>query len=94
MDGRGRALDNIFTERLWRSLKYEEVYLHDYENPRQARQGVTAYCPLYNFERPHQALNYLTPADLYLTRMNGLTNVNERHPTYIMLITLKKGTGH
>jgi putative transposase len=69
MDGRGRAMDNIFTERLWRSVKYEEVYLNDYANPRQARQGLTDYFQLYNYERPHQALAYLTPADLYLTRM-------------------------
>lgn len=81
MDGRGRAMDNIFTERLWRSVKYEEVYLNEYVTPRQARQGLTDYFYLYNYERPHQALDYLTPAELYLTRMNMLTNgtnVNER----------------
>ena len=50
MDGRGRALDNIFTERLWRSLKYEEVYLHDYETLRQARSGIAAYFTFYNLE--------------------------------------------
>ena len=66
MDGRGRAMDNIFTERLWRSVKYEEVYLHDYENPRQARQGLTAYFEFYNNERPHQSLGYQTPAMVYL----------------------------
>ena len=64
MDGRGRALDNIFTERFWRSLKYEEVYLHDYGSPRDARQGITHYMGLYNHERPHQALDYRTPAAL------------------------------
>ena len=74
MDGRGRAMDNIFTERLWRSVKYEEVYLHDYANPRQARQGITHYFQLYNYDRPHQALDDLTPADLYLATMNLLTN--------------------
>jgi putative transposase len=74
MDGRGRAMDNIFTERLWRSVIYEEVYLNDYATPRQARQGLGAYFQLYNYERPHQALAYLTPADLYLTRINLLTN--------------------
>jgi putative transposase len=74
MDGRGRAMDNIFTERLWRSVKYEEVYLNDYANPRQARHGLTAYFQLYNYERPHQALDYLTPADLYFGRMNLLMN--------------------
>lgn len=66
MDGRGRALDNIFTERLWRSVKYEEVYLHDYETPRQARQGLAAYLTFYNQKRLHQSLGYRTPAEVYL----------------------------
>ena len=65
MDGRGRALDNIFTERLWRSLKYEEVYLHDYTSPRQARLGIERYLNFYNHQRPHQALDYRTPAEVY-----------------------------
>lgn len=65
MDGRGRALDNIFTERLWRTVKYEEVYLHDYASPREARQGLATYFQFYNFERPHQALNYERPAAVY-----------------------------
>jgi len=66
MDGKGRALDNIFTERLWRSVKYEEVYLADYGSPREARQGLARYFTFYNTERPHQALDYRRPADLYL----------------------------
>ena len=65
MDGRGRALDNIFTERLWRTVKYEEVYLHEYDSPREARQGLTRYFEFYGHERPHQALNYRTPAQVY-----------------------------
>lgn len=65
MDGRGRASDNIFTERLWRSVKYEEVYLNDYASPREARQGLSRYFHFYNFERPHQALDYQTPAAIY-----------------------------
>lgn len=65
MDGRGRALDNIFTERLWRSLKYEEVYLYEYQTPREARQGITRYFDMYNFERPHQSLKYKTPAAVF-----------------------------
>lgn len=65
MDGRGRALDNIFTERLWRSLKYEEVYLYDYETPRQAREGINRYMSLYNHKRPHQSLQYHTPAEIH-----------------------------
>ena len=65
MDGKGRALDNIFTERLWRTVKYEEVYLHDYLSPREARQALTRYFTFYNQERLHQALDYQTPAEVY-----------------------------
>lgn len=65
MDGRGRYLDNIFTERLWRTVKYENVYLNDYETLAEARQGLTAYLDFYNQKRRHQALNYSTPAQIY-----------------------------
>ena len=65
MDGKGRALDNIFTERLWRTVKYEEVYLHDYAHPREARQQLAAYFAFYNHRRLHQALDYRTPAEVY-----------------------------
>jgi putative transposase len=65
MDGKGRAIDNIFTERLWRSLKYEEVYLNEYTSPRQARQRVGDYLDFYNHRRPHQSLDYRTPAEVY-----------------------------
>lgn len=65
MDGRGRAFDNIFIERLWRTVKYEEVYLHDYENGGEASQRLSAYLEFYNEERLHQALDYLTPAKVY-----------------------------
>lgn len=65
MDGRGRALDNIAIERFWRSYKYEEVYLHEYASPREARQGTARYLSFYNHERPHQALAYCTPAARY-----------------------------
>jgi putative transposase len=68
MDGKGRALDNIFTERLWRTVKYEDVYLHDYGMPREARQGLTRYFDFYNHERPHQSLGYRTPAAVYFAR--------------------------
>lgn len=74
MDGRGRALDNIFTERLWRTVKYEEVYLHDYATPRDARQGLTRYFVFYNHERPHQALDYQTPAQIYFQREEAHTH--------------------
>ena len=62
MDGRGRYVDNIFTERLWRTVKYEEVYLADYETPKEARAGLSSYLRFYNEQRPHQALGNLTPA--------------------------------
>ena len=65
MDGRGRALDNVFTERLWRSLKYEEVYLKEYASPRDARAGVAGWLRFYNHERVHQALGYRTPTEVY-----------------------------
>lgn len=65
MDGRGRALDNVFVERLWRSVKYEEVYVKDYETVRDARQGLSDYFAFYNHERFHQALDYRTPMVVY-----------------------------
>jgi putative transposase len=61
MDGKGRCLDNIFCERLWRSLKYEEVYLKAYETPKEARKEIGKWFTFYNTERPHQALGYQTP---------------------------------
>ncbi|HEY4387240.1 MAG TPA: IS3 family transposase [Ktedonobacteraceae bacterium] len=64
-DGRGRALDNVFTERLWRSSKYEDVYIKDYATPRELRQGLTEYLRFYNERRLHQSLNYRPPAELY-----------------------------
>ena len=65
MDGRGRYVDNIFTERLWRTVKHEEVYLTEYETPRDARNGLSRYLSFYNEQRLHQALGYKTPAQLY-----------------------------
>ena len=71
MDGTGRAYDNIFVERLWRSLKYEQVYLHDYDTPLEARAGIGGWFDFYNHGRPHQALDYRTPAEVY-----GIINAN------------------
>ena len=65
MDGRGRALDNVFVERLWRTVKYEEVYLREYNTVREAQQGLRRYFGFYNDERLHQALGYRTPAAVY-----------------------------
>jgi len=66
MDGRGRFIDNIFVERLWRSVKYEEVYLHDYETVSDARNGIGRYFLLYNMERLHESLGYKTPYEIYV----------------------------
>lgn len=65
MDGRGRCMDNIFTERLWRTVKYEEVYLKSYETVATAIDQIGAFIHLYNYERPHQSLHYATPAGIY-----------------------------
>lgn len=64
-DGRGRALDNVFVERLWRSVKWEEVYLKDYQTVAEAMSGLGGYFRFYNYERPHQTLGYQTPAQVY-----------------------------
>lgn len=65
MDGRGRALDNVFVERLWRTVKYEEVYLKEYQDGWEAQESLTAYFHFYCHERIHQALDYRTPAEVY-----------------------------
>ncbi len=69
MDGKGRALDNIFTERLWRTVKYEEVCLSSYTQPKEARVSLTRYVDFYNHRRPHQALAYRTPAEVYFASL-------------------------
>ena len=82
MDGCGRAFDNIFTERLWRSVKYEEVYPKSYGKVEEARRNLGEYFDLYNQERPHQALAYRTPAEVHFgvnsRRCNNVTGVNKK----------------
>ncbi len=73
MDGRGRAFDNIFIERFWRTLKYQHIYLHDYETVVALWQGLRQYIQMYNEERPHQALKYQTPAEVYYGQMPVLS---------------------
>src|SRR5664280_2004994 len=68
MDGRGRCMDNIFIERLWRTVKYENVYLMHYGSVSEGRHGINSYFCLYNNQRPHQALKYQTPAEVYFQR--------------------------
>jgi putative transposase len=65
MDGRGRVFDNIFIERLWRSVKYEDIYLHDYATGPELERGLSTYFDFYNYERPHQAHNYQTPYAIF-----------------------------
>ena len=70
MDGRGRAYDNIFIERLWRSVKYEDIYLHQYQNIPECKVGLDEYFRFYDTERRHQSLDYKTPQEIY---SEGLT---------------------
>jgi putative transposase len=69
-DGRGRALDNVFVERLWRSVKYEDVYIKDYGSVVELETGLTEYFQLYNDHRPHQNLNYQTPASVHFQQVS------------------------
>ncbi len=71
MDGRGRALDNIFVERLWRNVKHEDIYLKGYSSPAELQQGLNEYFVLYNTERPHQSLAYSTPDEVYYSGKGG-----------------------
>jgi putative transposase len=72
MDSKGRATDNIFIERLWCSFKYEEVYLNGYTSPREATQRIARYLNFYNYRRPHQSLDYHTPAELYMPSCHNM----------------------
>lgn len=80
MDGRGRAFDNIFVERLWRNVKHEDVYLKGYATMDELRVGLTEYFALYNFERPHQSLGYETPDVVYRTAMGGGAMIVDKYP--------------
>lgn len=72
MDGRGRCMDNIFTERLWRTVKYENVYLKSYRDIAEAKQGLTEYFQFYNTKRPHQSLDNMTPAAAYFKNQSTI----------------------
>jgi putative transposase len=78
MDGRGRALDNIFVERLWRTVKYEDVYLKGYETMPTLLLGLTDYFLFYNGERQHQSLGYTTPDMVYHTATGGGAKIVDR----------------
>ena len=66
MDGRGRALDNVYVERLWRSVKHEDIYLKRYSTMAELKAGLKAYFEFYNHRRPHSSLDGMTPAEVYL----------------------------
>jgi putative transposase len=70
-DGRGRALDDVFVERLWRSVKYEDIYIKDYERVTELESGLSAYFRFYDEERPHQSLDYQTPGEVYRAGVRG-----------------------
>jgi putative transposase len=70
MDGRGRYADNIFTERLWRTVKYENVFLKSYQNLEEAQRGLKVYFRFYNNQRKHSSLDYHTPASVYFELPN------------------------
>ena len=80
MDGKGRYSDNIFVERLWRSIKYEEVYLKAYQNGTEARKGIGAFLDFYNRDRPHQALDYRTPIEVFQEEQVALIAAVETLP--------------
>ncbi len=80
MDGRGRALDNIFVERLWRSVKYEDIYIRGYGKVPELMIGLTAYFEFYNARRLHQSLGYVTPDQVYLTGQGGGACIVDKYP--------------
>ena len=79
MDGKGRCMDNIFVERLWRSLKYEEVYLKAYDSVESARQNIAEWMRFYNFDRPHQALGYKTPWEVFCNKTEAPNDADNPH---------------
>ena len=87
MDGKGSYRDNIFIERLWRTVKYEEVYLKSYQDGREARISLGKYFRFYNTTRPHQSLGYRTPAEVYLTP-STVVESGTRHPLYMAGLSL------
>ena len=91
MDGKGRWVDNVFVERLWRSVKYEDVYLRAYETPTELRAGLARYFGFYNTRRRHSALDRRTPDAVYLTRLTAIWQPET--PRKISLTTLSNSRG-
>jgi len=96
MDGRGSYRDNLFIERLWRTVKYEEVYLKSYRDGKEARTGIGEYFLFYNTQRPHQALGYKTPAEEYFSNREGIIEkaMIESEKQDIHTINLVRMSGH
>jgi putative transposase len=88
MDSRGRVFDNIFIERLWRTVKYEEIYLHDYGSVPELRRGLTRYFAFYCYERPHQSLDYRTPWEVY---QEGLSPKERKRAGSLWKLRAKNG---
>ena len=86
MDGRGRALDNIFVERLWRTVKYEHVYLHEFQTVAEVKAGLDTYFRFYNHERLHQSLDYHTPAQVYWAGLNQSDEIPFYQPASILIL--------
>ena len=90
----GRALDNVFCERLWRSVKYENIYLNQYDTVRQLHAGLTAYFDFYNHKRPHHSLNYRTPAEEHLVFWSELAAFAWMHLIFPVLRSKDWGSPH
>ena len=80
IDGRGRALDNVFVERLWRNVKHEDIYLKGYGSAAELQQGVKKYFLDYNSERSYQSLNYSTPDEVYRSGKGGVACIVDKYP--------------
>jgi len=93
MTGKGRCLDNIYIERFWRSLKYEEIYLNDYDTVAELENAINQYIGFYNNERPHQSLDYKTPAEIYFNEEdksdNNFENLNNAFITNALTLTIQ-----
>ncbi len=98
MDGRGRAADNIFVERLWRTVKYEDIYLKDYATLVHLQEGLKTYFAFYNGERQHPSLGYQTPDQVYLTGRGGRAKIIDKFdrpsPSRLPVTLSKHFAGH
>ncbi|MCL5784544.1 MAG: IS3 family transposase [Patescibacteria group bacterium] len=87
MDHRGRCFDNIFTERLWRNVKYEEVYLKEYASPKEAIKNLNEYFDFYDYDRPHQSLGDQTPAEVYFGKITKWEEVTKKDLKFSVLVS-------